>query len=756
MRLALRVAQEIRVSLSRELTLFDITMIGIAGMIGAGIFALTGIATGIAGPAILLAFLLNGITATFTGLAYAELGSAMPEAGGSYLWVREAMGDHFGFLAGWCDWAAHTIACALYAVTFGAFFSEFMVKFAGFTYLPQLTLSKISALLIVTLLTYINYLGAKESGRVGGFVTLFKVGILVLFAAFGIYHTLIKPDWVKAFTTPSFMPNGVTGVLAAMGLTFIAFEGYEIIVQSGEEVKRPERNIPRAIVISLWVAVAIYILVAFALIGSVEAEVPSWMYLGRLAEFSLIRVANQIMPFGAIMIIAGGLVSTISAMNATIYSSSRVSFALGRIGYLPESLSRINEKTRTPHFAIFFSYVIISIMSLAPIEAVASAADVMFLILFILVNFVLVLLRYRRPDLKRSFKVPLVPYLPLLAILVQIIIGYYLLTELEHGSFVVAVTAIWILFGSLVYFAYSEKEKAHRMEEISRTVYEEKPVEEAGYKILVPVANPAIADKLGRFAESVARSKGGQVVFLSVLTLPAQTPFSAAAKYIEESKKLIQDVIKYVTVPAGGIVKIGRRASEAILNVIDEEKPDLVIMGWRGRTFRRDFVLGSTIDPILLRARSDIAVIRFEPGRGWKPIRRILIPTAGGPHAKLAAELAKSVASGDATITLIYVGRTKDDEKIAQKAFEETEEILQDLRDFPNLRVTRKFIVAENPVKAIAREAENYDAVFMGSTAEPFLKNFLMGVFPEKVVRETSKTVVMTRKWVRLVDVLKK
>lgn len=242
----------IRVSLSRDLTLFDITMIGIAGMIGAGIFALTGIATGIAGPAVLLAFLLNGIVATFTGLAYAELGSAIPEAGGSYLWVKEGMGDHFGFLAGWVDWAAHTIACALYAVTFGAFFSELVVNFMGIDLIPQGILLNISAFVIVTLMALLNYMGAKESGRIGGFVTMFKITILVAFAGFGISKTLLKPDWVTTFTgAPAFLPNGFTGVLVAMGLTFIAFEGYEIIVQSGEEVKNPEKNIPKAILISL-------------------------------------------------------------------------------------------------------------------------------------------------------------------------------------------------------------------------------------------------------------------------------------------------------------------------------------------------------------------------------------------------------------------------------------------------------------------------------------------------------------------------
>ncbi len=230
-------------------------------------------------------------------------------------------------------------------MTFGAFFSELVVRYLA---IPQHVVAKISALAAVALLTYVNYLGAKESGRVGGMVTLFKVTVLLIFAGFGIYHTLTKPNWIEAFTTPSFAPNGITGVLAAMGLTYIAFEGYEIIVQSGEEVKRPERNIPRAIVAPLWIAVMIYILVAFALLGSVEAKVPSWMYLGRLAEFSLIRVADSIMPFGSAVIIAGGLVSTVSAMNATIYSSSRVVFALGRAGYLPKKFAEISEKHRTP------------------------------------------------------------------------------------------------------------------------------------------------------------------------------------------------------------------------------------------------------------------------------------------------------------------------------------------------------------------------------------------------------------------------
>ena len=737
---------DIRVNLSRELTLFDITTIGVAGMIGAGIFALTGIAAGIAGPALLMTFFLNGIVATLTGLAYAELGSSMPEAGGGYLWVREAMGDFSGFLAGWSSWAAHSIACSLYAVTFGAFFSEVLLM-SGVP-IQQALISKISAFAILSVLAYINYHGVKESGKIGGFVTLLKIAILLIFSAFGIYRTVTKPDWILSFTTPSFMPNGFVGVLAAMGLTYIAFEGYEIIVQSGEEVKNPEKNIPKAIVISLWVVVAIYILVAFSSLGAIS-NVPSWVYLGKHAELGLVRVAEQIMPFGSAAIIAGGLISTISAMNATIYSSSRVAFAMGRDALLPESLADIHSKNRTPYKALLFSFLIIAVMALLPIEAVATAADIMFLFLFIQVNTVLVVLRLRRPDIRRPFTVPLVPYIPIVAIVLQLVIGYYLITELRHGSLMLVTALVWIALGVTIYFAYSEKKKALKMEEIAKTVYEEKPLTEREFKILVPIANPLVASKLVRFASAIAKERKGEIELLSVITIPFQTPPSAAYRYVDNAKKFLQELINSSDVPTGGIVKIGHVASEAILSTIEEVKPNLIVMGWRGRTFRRDFVLGSTIDPILVKARCDVAVVRFERGEERK-IRKILIPTAGGPHALLAAELARDLARQyGAEVTLMYAGEERKRQR-AERAFEETSKPLE------GIKVSRTFVVIRDSVKAIARESYNHDVVLIGASNKPFLKNFLLGVFPEMVAKRSSRTLVMTRKWVTLMDVVKK
>lgn len=626
-----------------------------------------------------------------------------------------------------------------------------IVHFLGYDVVPQSFLLKVSALLIVTLMAFINYLGAKESGRLGGFITLLKVTILVIFAGFGIYKTITTPGWSIAFlSNPSFLPNGFTGLLVAMGLTFIAFEGYEIIVQSGEEVKNPEKNIPKAVMISLWTAVVIYILVAFALIGAIDSDVPSWVFLGELGEFSMIRVADTIMVFGSVLILAGGFVSTISAMNATVYSSSRVVFALGRMGFLPAALSKINEKHCTPHYAILFSYFIIASMTVFPIETVASVANVMFLILFIMVNAVLVVLRLRRPDLKRAFKMPLAPYLPVFAIITQASIGYFLIRQLEQTGFILGITILWMLLGSFIFLIYSEKSLKKVTKELRRKVYEYKPVEHEGYNILVPVKNITLASKLTKFANSIAENRGGSITFLNIITLPEQTPLSAADKYVEQQKAIIHKLMDETTVPSGGIIKVGRKASETILETIEEEKPDMLVMGWRGRTYRKDFVLGSTLDPILLKARCDVVVVRFEEGRDLENMQSILLPTAGGPHSVLASELARELAQKEkGKITLLNVGHSAAEEKNAKNAFKEISD------KFIGINTEEKFVKANDAPKAIASEASNHDVVFIGATSRPFLTNFLLGVFPEKVIKNTNRTVVMTRKWVKFRDVLK-
>jgi len=254
--------------LVRSLGLLDVVMIGIAGMIGGSIFVLTGPAIGLAGSSVILAFILNAIITLFTAMGYAELGSAMPEAGGGYLWVREGLRRPNAFISGWMAWLAHIIAGSLYAVGFGSFLAS-LLQMTNILPIESLfgiiPLDKLTAVAVVVVFTFINVKGASETGKVGTVITLVQLGAIISIIIAGLWVMSSHPnnEWQSNFS--DFLPMGLSGLVAAMGLTFIAFEGYEIIVQTGEEVKNPKRNIPRAIFISLALVVIMYCIIAFVI-----------------------------------------------------------------------------------------------------------------------------------------------------------------------------------------------------------------------------------------------------------------------------------------------------------------------------------------------------------------------------------------------------------------------------------------------------------------------------------------------------------
>ena len=342
------------VTLSRELNLFTVTMIGVGGMIGAGIFVLTGIAAGEAGPAVILVFLLNGLITSLTAMSYAELGSVLPGAGGGFLYIKEALGGTAGFLAGWMSWFAQAVAGSLYGLAFGRFAAELieLVDLPTFGLSTDQLSMGLTTIIILTFI-FINYRGASETAAVGNILTVTKIAILGALAVFGLLAIAGK-DLSQAEISTDFFANGAIGVLSAMGLTFIAFEGYEIIAQAGEEVSNPKRNIPIAIFASIGIAVLIYVLVAFVAVAATIA--PAGMtvsaYLGEQGELAIIEVASQVFPWGigALVLLLSGLVSTTSALNATTYASSRVSFAMGRANNLPSLFAKVHPQRHTPYW----------------------------------------------------------------------------------------------------------------------------------------------------------------------------------------------------------------------------------------------------------------------------------------------------------------------------------------------------------------------------------------------------------------------
>jgi amino acid transporter len=591
----------------------DIIMVGIAGMIGGAIFVLTGPAIGLAGSAVILAFILNAIITLFTAMAYAELGSAMPEAGGGYLWIREGLPRPNAFISGWMAWFAHIIAGSLYAVGFGAFLYQLLgPNVAGilsdqplFGVIP---FDKLIAVASIAAFSYINIKGASETGKTGTIVTIVQLGAILCLIVAGSWTMYNNPSPTINFA--DFMPTGIGGLVAAMGLTFIAFEGYEIIVQTGEEVKNPKRNIPRAIFISLAIVVILYCLVAFVSIGAISPEgIAAWRFIGEGGELGIMRAAEIFLPYGALIVLVGGMVSTLAALNATTFSSARVAFAMGRHYNLPHKLSSIHPVNRTPHIAIMISGIIMAFMAYAlPLADIAVAAGVIFLLLFTQVNIAAITIRRIYGNkLSYGFKTPFFPVIPIAGIFLKLGLALYLLftQPLSWG-----ITILWILVGFVLYRMYTFKQEIQHYAPI---VTSEGDLKREDYRILIPYT-PEDPDRLLKYAIRVGKETAGEVNILRVITVPHQTPLSAGVAFADSAKRSFEPLEKILdreNIPSHYLVRVSHDATEAILATIEEQRIDLLVTDFE--TLRHDRKLSTLMTCKVLAIKAENDLLELEP-----------------------------------------------------------------------------------------------------------------------------------------------
>jgi amino acid transporter len=591
----------------------DIIMVGIAGMIGGAIFVLTGPAIGLAGSAVILAFIINATITLFTAMAYAELGSAMPEAGGGYLWIREGLPRPNAFISGWMAWFAHIIAGSLYAVGFGAFLYQLLGPNVAGVLSDQplfgvIPFDKLIAVASIAAFAYINIKGASETGKTGTIVTIVQLGTILSLIVAGSWMMHNNPNSTDNFA--DFMPTGIGGLVAAMGLTFIAFEGYEIIVQTGEEVKNPKRNIPRAIFISLAIVVTLYCLVAYVSIGAISPEgIAAWRFIGEGGELGIMKAAEMFLPYGALIVLGGGMVSTLAALNATTFSSARVAFAMGRHYNLPHKLSSIHPVNRTPHIAIIISGIIMSFMAYAlPLADIAVAAGVIFLLLFIQVNIaVITIRRIYGNKLSYGFKTPFFPVIPIVGIFLNLGLALYLLVTqpLSWG-----ITILWILVGFVLYRMYTFKQEIQHYAPI---VTSEGDLNRQDFRILIPYT-PEDPDRLLKYAIRVAKETGGEINILRVITVPHQTPLSAGVAFADTAKRSfdpLEKILDRENTPSHYLVRVSHDSTEAILATIEEQRIDLLVTDFE--TLRHDRKLSTLMTCKVLAIKAENDTLELEP-----------------------------------------------------------------------------------------------------------------------------------------------
>jgi len=748
--------------LRRDLKLFDITMIGVGAMIGAGIFVLTGIAAGAAGPGLALAFLLNGVVTIFTAMTYAELGSAIPEAGGGYLWVKEALGKSNGFLAGWMSWFSHAVAGSLYALGFGAYFNlmlnEFNISLFG---IPGPIMEKLLAVAVALLFIYINFRGASETGMAGNIVTIAKLVTIGLFIVFGLIAMAKDPNVLANFSP--FLPNGLGSVFVAMGLTFIAFEGYEIIVQAGEEVEDPKRNIPKAVFMSLAIVVPIYVLVAITSIGAITVPgTTTWEFLGAHKELGLVEVARKFMPLGTMILLVGGLLSTISALNATTYSSTRVSFAMGRDRVLPQVFAKVHPLTKTPYIALLATGALIITMVIAvPIEDVAAAADVMFLLLFLQVNYAIIIIRREFGDrLDYGYKIRLFPLVPIIAIITNTGLALFLFRSHPRGW----ISALaWIMAGLFIFFVYAKD----RLEEAEKPeiAYEVKIGERAPESVLVPIADPSHLKTEMTIGSAMARAIGAEVVALNVVRIPPQLPLSQGRQYVAQARPILDAAVDFGSekgVPVHTILGIGHRISQVIRDIAKDEASRLIVMGWKGQVHEGK-IRGSVAEAVLSTSSANVAMVK-DHGLP-EEFTRIMVAVSPGLRSEITLKTAARLAKGldcDLQITTVQTSQPADKDFHIEDWLRETKEAVV-AHGLAADRVTTKILKSDSVVQAIVEEAANNDLLVIGASRDWVVKTYLFGSLPDSIANQTPVSTVLVKEaeapvlsiWRRLIGAIR-
>ncbi len=735
-----RRTEEIR--LSREMSAFSVTMIGVGAMIGAGIFVLTGIAAGVAGPGLILAFALNGVVTLFTAMAYAELGSCFHDAGGGYLWVKSSLPHPNGFLSGWMSWFAHAVACSLYALGFGAYFGHVLEGFGlNVSHIPYLSLEKSLAVIACLIFAYINFRGASETGKAGNIVTLAKVIVILLFIGIGAWVMRGMPEWKGNFDP--FLPMGVGAVFSAMGLTFIAFQGYEVIAQCSEEVMDPTRNIPRAIFFALLIVIPIYLLVAIVAIGAIHGEgMPTWQFLGKMKELAIVEAARQFAPGGGTVLLIGGLLSTASALLATVYSSSRVAFAMARDHNLPAFLGRVHTEKKTPHFAIVASVVIVIFMAIAlPIEDVASAADIMFLLVFLQVNVTLIRMRKTHPGLKRGFKVPLVPLIPALGILTQLFIAIYMFVY-SPKAWVSA--GVWLVIGVAVYKLY-----ASRTEEEALSVLALADAEEArkDYRVLVVPFRQEQVRPLMRIACALAKNYEGEVTAVSVIEAPRKVPLNRYTEGVQEARtllRLVENIADEAKVEFTRLIKISHRLSYGILETAREEKSNFILLGSMAQEEGGlvDQVKEIVLLNVLEHAPCNVAILHGElPGE----VKRLLLAVTDTPSCRLAVNIAPALEEAMKTpVALLQLVPESAPKGAEQRAFSWMEEATKDI---PFRRPVEKIIMRSADIpKSIVEQVQATDLLLMGASRHALSISSLFGSDLTAEVMESASVPVLILK----------
>ncbi|MHA7306113.1 amino acid permease [Arthrobacter sp. TMN-49] len=433
--------------LVRSFGVFQLTMISVGATLGTGILVILGDSVPLAGPAVFIAFLIAGIAALLSAVSYAEMAGMVPAAGSSYSYTYVTLGEGMAWICGWCLVLEYAVSVAAVSVGAGQYINESLAAFGwalpdsisqppgagGLLNLPAMAIVLLSMVLLIR--------GAKESAWVNTAIVIVKIAILLFFCAIAF----------SAFTIGNLsplMPMGAAGVSAAASRVFFSYIGFDAASTAGEEAKNPQRDLPRAIMLSMVIVTTLYVLVAVAAVGARE-----WTWFDG-TQAALVQILLEVthQPWIALVFSVGAVLAIASIVLTVLYGQTRILMAMSRDGLVPEIFGRISKKRGTPVAGTLIVGIVVAVTAgLVPLGALADATSIGTLFAFALVNVAVIYLRRNRPELKRSYKVAFYPVTPILGALMCV----YLMVNLGGHTWVVFL--VWMMVGLLAYFGYGRR-----------------------------------------------------------------------------------------------------------------------------------------------------------------------------------------------------------------------------------------------------------------------------------------------------------
>ena len=693
----------------RTLGLWGATGVGVGAIVGGGILALAGVAFATTGAGAILAFAGNGVIALLTALSFAELSARFPESGGTYTFARKVLTVEAAFAVGWVVWFASVVAAVLYALGFATFLVpllEQVWRAAGAA--PPAWLGGRFTVLLYALGAIGFYTWSLSRSATGGgqWATLGKLVVFMALIAGGGFVLATRPPSMAELSASfrPFLSQGGQGLVQAMGYTFIALQGFDLIAAVGGEVRRPERTIPRAMLLSLGTALAIYLPLLF-LITTVGTPGQSVADAARADPEILVAVAarNFLGPAGFWLVVVAGVLSMLSALQANLLAASRFAMAMARDRTLPRRFGRLVPERHTPVPAIRLSGAVVALVLVAvpDVAAAGAMASLIFLASFGLAHGVAYLARKRGGE-SGTFRTPAFPLVPAVGGAACVALALFQ-----------ALAALWLSLGAVLFV--TRLGSGARVVDASAEALDPQLVRLRGRSplVLVPIANPASAETMVTVANALAPHAVARVLLLSVVRPPEHWTSGIPPRQLTDAQTILGGALSTAfaaELTPEALVTVGHDPWKEIARVAGAYDCESLLLGLGDLG---EALMTGPLEKLMSEVDSDVVILRAPSRWDLGSARRVLVPSGGRrDQSPIRARLLGSLTrAGEREVTYLQVLPADADAAAEDRARRDLERLVRD--EVPN--ASRAEVVRRDDVVAeVVERAATSDLLILG------------------------------------------